>query len=499
MATGVPHKLDCRSLGRYSLVGPIGKGGMAEVFLGRLQGIGGFERDVAVKVLLPEYSAEPEFVEMLLDEARIAGAINHPCVVQVIDVGQNDDRFYVVMEHVDGADLRALLKRAPHHKLSASAGLYIVAEVLRGLSAVHGAVDDAGLPRRIVHRDVSPANVMISKGGVVKLGDFGIAHASSRLTHTRNGAVKGKLKYMAPEQLEGPRLVDHRADLFAAGVMLCEILLGDAACEPRKMTPYGMAFSWTPRLGSWLPRDVAPIVERALAEDPARRFCDAREFRRQLVNALTRRAPGYGAEELAQELAALDEGFLSEAPTITSGAIELHTDYGSETSPELELKVTEPHPVLRTAPRPSPPPLPEPMPMAEPFTAPSQKIDLRHPLFTRRTAVITVGAAGAAALAVAALLLGGASSAAAPTATALAIHDPPSVRAPAPSRRVPTGTLSVDAPSDASLVIGSTVYAAGRLELPPGEYQVLLKRHSRSRGYFRRVTIAAGEVTAIKL
>jgi eukaryotic-like serine/threonine-protein kinase len=488
MATGVPAAID-----RYSLVRPIGKGGMAEVFLGRLQGIGGFERDVAVKVLLPEYSSEPEFVEMLLDEARIAGAINHPCVVQVIDVGQNDDRFYLVMEHVDGADLRALLRRAPHRTLPVNAALHIVAEVLRGLSAVHGAVDDGGLPRRIVHRDVSPANVMISRGGVVKLGDFGIAHASSRLTHTRNGAVKGKLKYMAPEQIEA-RPVDHRADLFAAGVMLCEILLGDVACEPRKMTPYGMAFAWSPRLGGCLPRDVAPIVERALAEDPARRFCDAREFRRQLVHALARRAPGYGAEELAQELASLDEGFLSEAPTITSGAIELQTDYGSETSPEIDQKVTEPH---RVAVR--PPPLPMPLPMAEPFTAPSVKIDLRSPMFTRRTAVITVGAAGAAALAVAALLLGGASSAATPVATSLVMHDAPAPRVLALPARVATGTLSVEAPPDAALVIGSTVYAPGRLELPPGEYQVLLKRHARSRGYFRRVTIAAGEVTAIKL
>ncbi len=475
------------SIDRYELIRPIGRGGMAEVFFARLQGIGGFERDVAVKVLLPEYSSEPEFVEMLLDEARIAGAINHPCVVQVIDVGQKDDRFYLVMEHVDGADLRTLLRRAPHHTLPVEAALQTVAEVLRGLNAVHTAVDAGGLPRRIVHRDVSPANVMVARSGVVKLGDFGIAHASSRLTHTRNGAVKGKLKYMAPEQIEA-RPVDHRADLYAVGVMMCEILLGDAACEPRKMTPYGLAFAWSPRLAEWLPPDVAPIVARALAEDPARRFSDAAQFRQQVAAALARRAPGYGAEELARDLAALDEGFLSEQPTVASGAIELTTDPGGETSPQSE-KVTEPHKL-------SPPPpvfLTEPFPLSSAYDL---GVDLKAPVWNRRTAAWAAGAAGAAALAVAALLITGVSSAA-PPAPAPPISTIAQVRQiAAPSS---TGTLAVDAPPGASMMIGSTVYQAGRLELPPGDYEVMLKRRARGRGVIRKVTIAAGAVTAIKL
>ena len=189
-----------RIIDRYQLVALIGKGGMAQVFHGRLQRIGGFERDVAVKLLLPEYSAEPEFVEMLLDEARIASAICHPCVVQMLDVGREGDQFYLVMEYVDGTDLRSVLRftegRVPEHM-----ALHVVGEVLRGLHAVHTAVDAAGVCRRIVHRDVSPANVLLDRSGAVKLGDFGIARASGRLAKTRHGSIKGKLRYMAPEQL----------------------------------------------------------------------------------------------------------------------------------------------------------------------------------------------------------------------------------------------------------------------------------------------------------
>ncbi len=524
------------TIDRYELVRPIGRGGMAEVFHARLQRIGGFERDVAVKVLLPEFSAESEFVEMLLDEARIAGAVNHPCIVQMLDVGQKDDLFYLVMEYVDGADLRSFLRRAPHHTLPVEASLFVVSEVLRGLHAVHTAVDERGVPRRIVHRDVSPANVLIGRNGVVKLGDFGIAHASSRLTRTRNGAIKGKLKYLSPEQITCGK-VDHRADLYAVGVMLCEMLVGDAACEPKKMTPYGPVFAWSPRLASFLGPDVAEIAARALAEDPLRRFGDASQFRQKLVQALMKRAPGYGCEELTRDLAALDEGFLSEMPTIASSAVELYTDYGNPTTPQLrdplehkreqkitsleqklDQKITEPHRVLRTR-QPDPPlvqnapsmlqsvpqilplaasDLLSPIPVAQPFSQPiSVPVKLTAPMWTRRTAVWAAGAAGAAALAVAALLLIGTGSAAAPRLPEPQIAQVV-VRPLAPSR-VATGTLEVAGPPGASVIIGSTIYPAGRLELPPGEYQVMLRKRARGRALTRHVTIAAGAVTPIKM
>jgi serine/threonine protein kinase len=476
---------------------------MAEVHHARLQSIGGFERDVAVKVLLPEFSSETEFVEMLLDEARIAGAIHHPNVVQMLDVGQRNGVFYLVMELIDGGDLRSFLKKAPHRTLPLPATLYIVSEVLRGLSAVHASVDASGVPRRIVHRDVSPANVMIARSGTVKLGDFGIAHASSRLTRTRKGAVKGKLRYMAPEQIASGK-VDHRADLYAVGIMLCEILLGDSACEPKKMTQWGPVFAWTPRLATWLPPDVAQIAERALAEDPQRRFADAAQFRQKVMAALAKRAPGYGAEELERDLAALEEGFLSEQPTIASDPIELsHEEFGMVTEPqplfsehELDNKVTQP--AIRA-------PVGERVPaVAQPFVAVprishsrSGRVDLRRPLWTRATAAWAAGAAGAAALAVAALLVTGASSAARPPTPD---EIPPMiVKSLAAPPRVLTGTLAVEGPPGMQVTIGSTVYPAGNLELPPGEYQVKLRKRSRGHSVVRRVTIAAGAITPIKM
>jgi serine/threonine-protein kinase len=420
------------TLDRYQLVRPLGRGGMAEVFLARLGGIGGFEREVAVKVLLPELSCEHEFVEMLLDEARLAGAITHPNVVQVIDVGQAHDFFYLVMELIDGSDLRALLKT--RRTLPLGAALFIACEVLRGLAAVHDAVDENGICRRIVHRDVSPANVLVGKSGIVKLGDFGIAHASSRLTRTRNGVLKGKLKYMAPEQLSAGK-VDHRVDLYAVGVMLVEMLVGD--CLPRKMTLCGPVFAWSPRLAASLPPDVAQILERTLAEDPERRFAGAEELRQKLAAALHQRHPGYGADELARDLAA----------------------------PATIADLTRPNALAGSS-----------------------------PLWTRGTLGWAVAAAGAAALAIGALLMGGASSAAAPPPVAIVAPD---LRLPAP--RATTGTLTVAGPSGATVSLGATVYPAGSLELPPGEYQVTLKRRPRARAQVRRVTIAAGMITAIKI
>jgi len=320
-------------VGRYRIVAPIGKGGMAQVYRARLSGLGGFERDVAVKVLLPEYAAEPDFVDMLLDEARIAAAIDHPAVVQVLDVGRDGELFYLVMEYVDGADLRSRVRATPTGRLPLEPALYVAVEVLRGLEAVHNAVDAEGRPRRIVHRDVSPANVLVSKAGVVKLGDFGIAHATSRLTRTRNGAVKGKLRYMAPEQVQA-RAVDGRADLYAVGVVLCELLLGPAFCEPRpsqrRLTDLGPTFVWSRARAmrehpGVLPDDVLRILDRALAERPEQRFADAAAFRRELVYALHRRQPGFGAEELAAAMEGLGrEAIALTAPEQPDGVTERH-------------------------------------------------------------------------------------------------------------------------------------------------------------------------------
>ncbi|HEY7957024.1 MAG TPA: serine/threonine-protein kinase [Polyangia bacterium] len=494
-------------IGRYQLVACIGRGGMAQVYHARAQGIGGFERDVALKVLLPEYASEPDFVTMLLDEARIAGAILHPCVVGVLDVGRQDELFYLVMEYVDGCDLRSILRARPGGRLPLTAGLHLASEVLRGLSAVHSAVDRSGEPRRIVHRDVSPANVLVAQDGVVKLGDFGIAHASSRITRTRNGAVKGKLRYMAPEQLSGLG-VDHRADLYAVGIMLCEMLLGQEACEPRRMTKYGAVFSWASasqrHAPDQMPPDVARILDRALAENPAARYRDAAAFRKELAAALARRSPGYGAEELIRDLAdapgSLEdpEAFaeVTEVATVqqkgrlsADGELEL-SDTGALFGSGDELKPTAPF-------RPMEPNEIDPFP-APPTVTPYAT--LRSPLarWSGRRLGMVAAVAGASILSLTlAIVLGSSSPVAAtpiaPPAVAFA-HASPTVT-PA------TGKLSVTGPIGTRVEIGSTSYppAPCVIELPAGNYRVKLRRHAHARPVIREVTIEPAQELTLSL
>ncbi|MCS6912755.1 MAG: protein kinase [Myxococcales bacterium] len=292
-----------QTIDRYQIVSCIGRGGMAEVYRGKLLGLGGFARDVAIKVLLPQLGTEPEFVNMLLDEARIAGTIHHNNVVQVLDVGQDGPVFYLVMEYIDGIDLRSVEKRHAGGQVPVEPLLYIMAEVLRGLEAIHTACGLDGEPLRIVHRDVTPSNVLLTRTGAVKLADFGIAHATGRLTQTRHGAVKGKTRYMAPEQLDG-KGIDHRTDLFSAGVVLLEALLGREGADAWHATPMGPIFKLPVRLPPEVPPDLAAILGRALAAAPADRYETAGEFRRDVLAALQVRTLGrgdrlpYGADQL---------------------------------------------------------------------------------------------------------------------------------------------------------------------------------------------------------
>ena len=378
------------------------------------------------------------------------------------------------MELVDGADLRASLRKSPHHKLSLSAALYLLAEVLRGLHSVHNAVDAGGLPRRIVHRDVSPANVLNSNElAVSKLGDFGIAHARSRLTLTLNGALKGKLKYMAPEQLTPGARIDHRADLYAVGVMLCEILLGDVVCEPRRITlvrrqrspgrrasPSGCRTTWRRRSPSARWRKIRR------AAFPTRRSSGAQWWR-----SFCGGSPATATRSWRASWRGSIDGFLKR---------DAHAHLRSRSSCTHRPGPRDLAAARRRA-------------RSDGHRAAAQ-VESPHP---RRLGRGRRARRGVAALAVAALLTAGASSAARPPSFA-ALDPANAVRAldPAP---VSTGILAVDGPPGASVMIGSTLYPAGRLELPPGEYEVALRKRARGRAVTRRVTIAAGAVTPIKL
>ncbi|HEY2743650.1 MAG TPA: serine/threonine-protein kinase [Polyangia bacterium] len=492
-------------LDRYTLVEHIGRGGMAEVFRARVQSLGGFERDVAVKVLLPQFANEPEFVDMLLDEARIAGGIVHPCVVQVIDVGRQGEIFYIVMEYVRGLDLRAIARSVPGAKLPLPMTLYVIGEVLRGLHAVHSAVDDRGQPRRIVHRDVSPANVMLDDNGAVKLGDFGIAHASGRLTRTRTGSVKGKSRYMAPEQLTG-QPVDHRADLYAVGVTLFESLLGDVARESSYATPYGPMFTWPRRVPPELvPADVAEILRRAVVDDPRQRFADAAQFRRAVVTALGRHAPGYDAETLANDLARLRGELVDFGGAAIGDGEDAATELRAD-RPRLSIVTTPlPPPISRRLDRtptathsvtPSTHSAPigvRTLPSPEPLYADG---DLLGPRPSRGLLLAIAAAVGTAILiAIVIAVSSGAAPRLPPPETAATTAAPHAT--PLAPPHASNGILEIAGPPGARPSIGAVYYppAPCTLELPPGEYDVRL--HARRRVIARHVIIEAGHTTSL--
>ena len=271
---------DEQTIGSYVLEERFAVGGMAEIFRARREGPGGFSKRVALKRLLPDLNRDPEFVAMFLEEARLASQINSPNLVQVFDFGEAGGAYFLAMEYVDGLDLSALVTAAgaPPVDLAVFVGM----ELCRALEAL------AALG--IVHRDVNPANVLVSTRGEVKLGDFGIAKARARSLRTEKGAIKGKLAYLSPEQARGDE-ADARTDLYGAGLVLFELLTAQrflpsgpeaqmlvAAANPAWRAPSN--------LRSGLPRELDEIVRRALSTIPAERYPDAGHLRRALEKAV---------------------------------------------------------------------------------------------------------------------------------------------------------------------------------------------------------------------
>jgi serine/threonine protein kinase len=218
--------VSARRFGKYEVLGFLGRGGMAEVHLCRLDGIGGFTKQVVVKRILPERLGEPSFVRMFLDEARVAANLSHPNIVQVFEIDEADGVPYIAMEYVRGPTLAIIIREALRAKqLHLGHMTRIMAGVCAGLHHAHTATGAGGEALGLVHRDVSPQNIIVSPEGVPKLLDFGVAKAQGRLASTDNGGLKGKLRYMAPEQAQHGD-VDRRADVFGAGVCLCEATTG---------------------------------------------------------------------------------------------------------------------------------------------------------------------------------------------------------------------------------------------------------------------------------
>jgi serine/threonine protein kinase len=281
-----------KTIGRYTIYGEIAAGGMATVHLGRMQGHGNFARTVAIKRLHPQYASDPEFVAMFLDEAWLAAKIHHPNVVQTLDVVSADGELFLVMDYVQGESLsrvwRAIREEGKQAPLPVTAS--ILCGVLHGLHAAHEAKDEAGVPLNIVHRDVSPQNVMVGTDGIARLVDFGVAKAAGRLQSTHDGQVKGKLAYMAPEQLQHHE-VSRLTDVYAAAVLLWEGLVGrrlfDAMTEGQLVAKVVEGVIDPPSVAlPGLPSSLDEVVMRGLAADPKKRFTTAREMALALERAV---------------------------------------------------------------------------------------------------------------------------------------------------------------------------------------------------------------------
>lgn len=256
-------------LGPYRIVARIGSGGMAEVFEAQRFGASGFCKVVAVKVLLPERAEEPELQRLLIAEAKLGAAMAHRNLVAVSDLGVHEGRYYMVMEHVDGADLGVLLDRA---RPPQPVAMHIVDAVAAGLEYLHDFCDEQGRPLGLVHRDVSPGNVLVSRTGEVKLGDYGIAKATHLASETRARIVRGKFAYLSPEQVHGTS-VTARSDQFALGVLLVELLTGHRPFDgPSPVDTMERIRSATAPDLTTLTEPLRSIATRCLAPNPHDRF-----------------------------------------------------------------------------------------------------------------------------------------------------------------------------------------------------------------------------------
>jgi serine/threonine-protein kinase len=288
------------TVGRYAIQGEIATGGMATVHYGRLVGPGGFTRGVAIKRLHPQFAKDPHFVAMFLDEARLASRILHPNVVPILDVVAESGELFLVMEFVPGEAISKLFRKTPEG-VPASIASSIGVGMLEGLHAAHEARSDDGEPLSIVHRDVSPQNVLIGSDGVARLIDFGVAKAVGNASATRDGQIKGKVAYMAPEQIRA-ETVDRRADIYAASVVLWELVTGkryfdesgsDAAVVLRTLTKDAVPPS---KVRPEVSAELDAVILKGLSRDAAARYATARE----MAQALEKVAPPAAARDVAR-------------------------------------------------------------------------------------------------------------------------------------------------------------------------------------------------------
>ncbi|HVR61160.1 MAG TPA: serine/threonine-protein kinase [Polyangia bacterium] len=325
MAVQLPQPIQ---FGKYTLFERIGRGGMADVYKGRVQGPEGFERVFVIKRILPHLSDEPTFIKMFVEEAKLSARLSHPNIVQIFELGSVEGEYFISMEYVRGRDLaetmRAIWKTMPPPRPELVA--YIGREACRALAYAHDLTDDNGRPLRMIHRDVSPSNIMLSYEGAVKLLDFGIAKALGEAPETtKSGTMKGKYAYMAPEQTEGDD-VDHRIDIFSCGIVLHEVLTGrrlfKGANDVQTIERVRKGDVAPPSFQNPLcPPELDAIVLKALARNRDDRFAHAAEMADALDDVVHRARfqPTHLAQTLHQLFAGEGTGTFIARPTTSTG------------------------------------------------------------------------------------------------------------------------------------------------------------------------------------
>ncbi|HEY4014384.1 MAG TPA: serine/threonine-protein kinase [Polyangiaceae bacterium] len=346
-----------RVVGRYALHDEIASGGMATVHVGRLLGPVGFSRTVAIKRLHPQFAKEPDFVSMFLDEARVAARIRHPNVVGTLDVVALDGELFLVMEYVQGESLARLLRPLRERGIGVpvSIAASIIVGALEGLHAAHEATSETGEPLGIVHRDVSPQNILVGTDGVARVVDFGVAKAAGRVQTTRDGQLKGKLGYMAPEQITGQ--ATRATDIHAAAVVLWEMLAARRLYHGENdLQTYSniLAGNLSPpsQFAPGLPPELDRIVMRGLAANPHARFATAREMARAIQRAVLV-APAADVGDWVERLAGTNLGArarkvaaIESSGTLPSAASTPELDVGRSSLPPTQSPVSGERPRL---------------------------------------------------------------------------------------------------------------------------------------------------------
>lgn len=313
---------------KYRVIKRLEAGGMAEVFVGEATSVQGFKKQVAIKRVLPHLAQNHDFIEMFLDEARLSARLTHANIVSVFDISARDDTYFLIMEFVDGANLKKILEgvHATGKRIPLGYAIYICIEACRGLSYAHELHDDEGQPLGIVHRDISPPNIMVTKRGEVKVADFGLAKAGTQLSQTDPGVVKGKFSYLSPEAAQGEE-VDARTDIFSLGIVLWEMLagrrlfLGDNDYATVKLVQQANI----PRLAPLNPEvdeEFEEVLLRSLTRDKHARYQSARDFGDALAGYLYARQLKVTSYEIAQLVQnAINQDTSTSAAPVAEGSL----------------------------------------------------------------------------------------------------------------------------------------------------------------------------------